>query len=99
MIIVLLLQSTYRLQLLDIGLFLPLAIAYTNGLNSLIHKSLSIVSMSKRMFWSLFQAAWTQSFTAKNIASAFKTTGIFPFNPDPMLATIQKPTSLKPVNI
>ena len=46
--------SIYRLQPLDIGLFAPLARYYTNGLNNLMHYSLGIVSMSKRIFWSVF---------------------------------------------
>jgi len=47
-------HSTHRLQLLDVGLFSPLASVYTTELNNLMHNSLGMVSMSKRFFWSLF---------------------------------------------
>ena len=43
-------HSIHRLQLLDVGLFQLLATAYTNELNSLIYKSIGIVSISKCMF-------------------------------------------------
>jgi hypothetical protein len=43
-------HSTHRLQPLDVGLFQPLATAYSNELNSLMHKGESFVTMTKRMF-------------------------------------------------
>jgi hypothetical protein len=81
-------HSTHRLQPLDVGLFSPLATAYTNELNKLMYMSLGMISMSKRMFWPLFRASWRHSFTASNIASAFAKTGIFPYNPDVMLKVL-----------
>src|SRR4051794_28505847 len=89
-------HSTHRLQPLDVGCFSPLASAYTNELNSLMHKSLGMVSLSKRMFWSLFHSAWVASFTVDNITSAFAATGIFPYNPSIVLAKIQKPLPESP---
>jgi len=82
-------HSTHHLQPLDVGLFSPLASAYTTELNNLMHNSLGMVSMSKRFFWSLFHPAWKQSFTEKNIVSAFEKTGIFPFNPERVLFIIE----------
>ena len=84
-------HSTHRLQPLDVSLFAPLARYYTNGLNKLLSDSLGIVSMSKRAFWSVFWPAWNEAFTEKNILSGFKKTGIWPYNPSPMLSTISKP--------
>jgi hypothetical protein len=49
------LHSTHRLQPLDIGMFGPLSIAYTNQLNQLQHSSLGLVSMTKRLFYPLFR--------------------------------------------
>ena len=46
--------STYRLQSLNVSLFAPLATFYTNGLNQLLSNSLGIISMIKRVFWSIF---------------------------------------------
>ena len=50
-------HSTHRLQPLNVSLFAPLANFYTTGLNALLNKSLGIVSMSKRAFWSIFLPA------------------------------------------
>ena len=41
---------THCLQPLDVSLFGPLAIYYTQGLNQLLASSLGMVSMSKRAF-------------------------------------------------
>ena len=74
-------HSTHRLQPLDIGLFGPLSKAYSKELNRLIHMSQSMVLMSKRFFWLLFNTAWKSAFISVNIASTFATTGIWPLNP------------------
>jgi hypothetical protein len=83
-------HSTHRLQPLDVGLFQPLSTAYSRHLNDLIYESLSWCKMTKRNFWMIFKAAWEESFTVKNILSAFEKTGIHPFNPDRTLTIIQK---------
>jgi hypothetical protein len=69
-------HSTHRLQLLDVGLFQPLSTAYSNELDNLTARSSGVVSMKKRMFWSIFKLAWEASFTAKNIINAFAKCGI-----------------------
>lgn len=84
-------HSTHRLQPLDVGLFSPLSQAYTQELNNLMHKSLGLVSMTKRLFWPMFKAAWEKSFTEKNILSAFEKTGIWPYKPERTIAIIEKP--------
>lgn len=73
-------HSTHRLQPLDVGLFSPLATAYTKALDQCTHGGLGWVSMTKRIFWTLFRNAWSQSFIEKNIQSAFAKTGIFPLD-------------------
>ena len=82
---------THRLQPLDVSLFAILARYYTNGLNKLITDSLGIISISKRAFWSIFWPAWQEAFISKNITSGFAKTGIWPYNPSPMLIKITKP--------
>lgn len=64
-------HSTHRLQPLDVGLFSPLAKAYSKYLDAFTNGGLGYVSMSKRMFWSIFKQAWQASFTKKNIKGAF----------------------------
>jgi DDE superfamily endonuclease len=81
-------HSTHRLQPLDVGLFSPLARAYSYELEMFMQKCQGFVSMSKRMFWPMFRTAWETSFTEKNITSAWKATGIFPFDPQKLLSVI-----------
>ena len=83
-------HSTHRLQPLDVSLFAPLARYYTNGLNTLLLDSLGMVSMSKRAFWNVFWPAWQEAFSEKNIASGFKKTGIWPYDPEMVMSKITK---------
>jgi DDE superfamily endonuclease len=85
-------HTTHRLQPLNVGLFSPLAKAYTKRLDAYIHGWLGWVSMTKRLFWPIFRDAWGDSFTPKNIKKAFKATGIWPLQPLLTLAKIQKPS-------
>lgn len=88
-------HTTHRLQPLDVGLFGPLAQAYSKHLDQFTNDGLGWVAMTKRMFWGVFKKAWRDSFTAKNIKSAFKKTGIWPLKaeitiqqlPDAVLTT------------
>jgi DDE superfamily endonuclease len=82
-------HSIHRLQPLDVGLFLPLSTAYSKALNTYTHGGLGWVSMTKRMFWSLFREAWSCSYTEKNIKSAFSKTGIWPFDPKATISQLQ----------
>lgn len=57
--------------------------------------SLGIVSMSKKMFWTIFRSAWQKAFTSQNIAFEFFKRGIFFLNPFFVLdKIIKKATSL-----
>jgi hypothetical protein len=53
--------------------------------------------MTKRMFWPMFKVSWNESFTEKNITSAFQKTGIFPFLPSLLLDRIERPVA-KPID-
>jgi DDE superfamily endonuclease len=89
-------HATHRLQLLDVSLFAPLATFYTNGLQEVMFSSLGSISITKRMFWSIFWPAWQQAFTPTNIASGFTKTGIWPFNPAIVLDKIAKSNAIPP---
>ena len=54
--------------------------------------------MTKHMFWPMFKCTWEASFVQKNIESAWKKTGIWPFQPSVILDTI-KHQSCTPLNI
>ena len=60
-----------------------------------MYKSIGIVSMSKRMFWPMFQASWNEAFTSANITFAFAKTGVFPFDSSKTLIIIQKKEELQ----
>ena len=84
-------HSTHRLQPLDVGLFSLLSTAYTKQLNHHMFNSMGRVSITKRLFYPMFRAAFAESFTEKNIESAFEKTGIWLFNPEKVLSKIRKP--------
>lgn len=85
-------HTTHRLQPLDLGLFRPLATAYTKRLDAYTHGGLGWVSMTKRMFWPLFRDAWQESFTVKNIIKAFEKAKIWPLQTEISVAELEKPS-------
>ncbi|KAG5892730.1 hypothetical protein JTB14_001101 [Gonioctena quinquepunctata] len=72
-------HTTHRLQPLDVGVFGPfkakLKIAFNDWHVNNPGKTLTIYNIPK-----LAKIAYVESFNCKNIASAFETTGIWPFN-------------------
>lgn len=90
-------HTTYRLQPLDVGLFQPLFTYYSVELNQVMHNSGGMVFMSKRFFWPLFKRAWDKAFTEKNIQGAFRKAGIWPTNGIQVIAVIQRPIIVSPV--
>jgi hypothetical protein len=90
-------HSTHRLQPLDVSLFNPLANYYSQNLDDWLRKSHGICSMSKRHFWSLFKPAFDTAFSADNIASGWRKTGIYPLNSEVILSQVRvsesRPTS------
>jgi hypothetical protein len=90
-------HSTHRLQPLDIGVFSPLATAYSKEIDQLIQSSHRFSRLTKRNFWSLFRTAWKSALTFENIRSAFATPGIFPLNARKVLDQI-KITTPSPIS-
>jgi DDE superfamily endonuclease len=85
-------HTTHRLQPLDISVFSALSIAYSKQLNALQHKSLGLVSMSKRLFYPLFRDAFEEAFEKSRIERAFEKAGIWPFNPSAIINILEKPS-------
>jgi DDE superfamily endonuclease len=81
-------HSTHRLQPLDVGCFLPLSTCYSTEINRLLDASKGISSLTKRTFWSVFKPAWNKSMSESNILSAWKKTGIWPYQPSIILSAI-----------
>src|SRR5277367_4652811 len=75
-------HSTHRLQPLDVSLFSPLSQAYTSQLAEFLAATQGLVGISKREFWGNFWPAFKASFTRDNIESAWKNTGLLPWDPE-----------------
>jgi hypothetical protein len=88
---ILLPHLTHCLQPLDVGLFQPLATAYSQQILNLMSNSLGLVLMNKQLFWPMFKALWQASFSEKNITSAFAKAGIFLYKPSEILDKITRP--------
>jgi hypothetical protein len=56
------------------------------------HKSLALVSMTKRLFYLLFRDAFKEAFTKQQIERAFEKAGIWPYNPSIVVDILKKPS-------
>jgi hypothetical protein len=81
-------HTTYRLQLLDVSLFLPLATNYSQSLEQFSQQTEGYSGLSKRDFFILFWPAYIKAFTASNIDSRWRKTGLFLLNPDVVLSKL-----------
>jgi len=88
-------HSTHLLQPLDVGLFSPLQKYYGKAADDHIRDTRT--GVAKGTFWSFYSTARRQAYTKQSIKSAFRKTGIHPFNPDAVLTQIagftEPPTS------
>ena len=78
-------HSTHKLQPLDCGNFLPLAIFYGQEITAILTDSEGETSMTKRMFYGCFKPAFEKAFCVENIESAWKKTGLWPYDPSLVL--------------
>ena len=83
-------HSTHRLQPLDVSLFGPLSQAYTNQLVDFFAATQGLVGISKREFWGNFLPAFKASFTRANIESAWKKTGLLPWDPEVVYKQVRR---------
>src|ERR1700716_3671025 len=87
--------TTHYLQPLDVGLFQPLSIAYSKALDKTIYKSQSFISMTKRLFWTIFKEAWGVAFIVENITKAWVKAGVYPVDSSKTLAMIESKPELE----
>ena len=83
-------HATHRLQPLDISLFAPLAVRYSQGLLNWINITGSTLNFSQRDFFALFWTAFEQAFTKDNIQSSWAKTGLAPFRPEVVLDQVKE---------
>jgi hypothetical protein len=79
-------HSSHLLQPLDVGCFSPLKRAYSREIEALIRHHINHIT--KLEFLPAFKTAFTQSFTAANICSAFQGSGLIPLQPDVVLSKL-----------
>jgi hypothetical protein len=82
-------HSTHRLQPLDVALFSPLAIYYSQELDVFIRDCQGLSSITKRDFFRLFWPAFIKAFSVDNVCSAWRRTGIHPFDPSEVLRPLE----------
>ena len=86
-------HSTLEAQPLDVAVFGPLKVHWTNVCHNYFQKNPGKV-LSKFTFNSLFSQAWMKSVLPESIIHGFKKCGVHPFNP----SAIAVPQSSKPGN-
>ncbi|EUC26702.1 hypothetical protein COCCADRAFT_42287 [Bipolaris zeicola 26-R-13] len=84
-------HATQSLQPLDVGVYSPLATAYSIELTNLLHSDQGLLNMRKSDFLRIFWAAYTSAFTADNILSSFRASGIHPREPDVVMKRFKTP--------
>lgn len=89
-------HSTHSLQPLDVGIFSPLATAYSKQLEEFLHKSMGLSHITKQDFFRLFWPAWEQALSSRNILSSWKTVGISPLDPEIILQRFTKKKDSRP---
>jgi hypothetical protein len=89
-------HTTHRLQPLDVSLFAPLALRYSQQVDQFQHQSRGLSKVSKRDFFSFFEPAFEQSFIAANIHSAFAKTGLYPLNSSVVVSDLPSAASSRP---
>lgn len=65
--------------------FRPLTTCYSQALDAHTRQSLGLSSVSKRDFFAIFYQAFDKAFTAENIRSGWRKTGIEPWDPGQVL--------------
>jgi hypothetical protein len=89
-------HSTHSLQPLDVGIFSPLSRAYSDQLEGFLHACQGLSSITKRDFFRLFWPAWGKALSVQNINSAWKSTGLAPFDPEVVLKKFSKKEDQRP---
>ena len=81
-------HSTHLLQPLDVALFAPLQSAYGSAVAT--HTRTTRTGINKALFWDFYKLAKHEAYTKNNIKSAWRATGVYPFNPNKVLAELEK---------
>ena len=80
-------HSTHLTQPLDVGIFQPFKHHHTEAIDAAVRAG--NMEFSKLDFLASFQAIRASTFTKSSILSAWKNTGLIPYNPNVVLAKIE----------
>ena len=86
-------NTTHMTQPLDQGIFGPLKKKWAEACQSFMTANPGMV-VTRYSFSSLFSEAWLSTMTPKNIAAAFRTTGIYPLSQDAVDIPTEQKVSL-----
>ena len=84
-------HTTHLLQPLDVGPFGPLQKYYSKAADD--HMRDTHAAVIKGTFWKYYSAAHQQAYTKENLNSAWRRTGIHPFNPNAVITQLVAPPS------
>jgi len=82
-------HTSHKLQPCDVAVFAPLKNAYRDQVDRLERGGVGTVG--KQHFTYLYSPAREKAFHQRNILAGWKASGLYPFNPDRVLADIPKP--------
>lgn len=86
-------HSTHRLQPLDVGLFSPLATAYTTIFDRQWQAHEGRLYVNKARFFGILMQAWHRAVTSDNIQGSFAKAGIYPHDRSLVINKVFRPTA------
>lgn len=90
-------HTSHKLQPCDVALFSPLKAAYRDQVDRLERGGVSTIG--KQHFTYLYSPARERAFTEKNVLAGWRSSDLYPFNPDRVLTQIPKPVAEPTVSV
>jgi hypothetical protein len=85
-------HTSHKLQPCDVGPFGPLKIYYREEVERMYRAGIKMIG--KPHFTQLYDRARKRAFTERNIRSGYRKTGLYPYDPNVVLDTIDCPSSV-----
>jgi hypothetical protein len=82
-------HTSHKLQPCDVGVFSALKSAYRDQVEQM--ERAGVGTIGKQHFTYLYEPARKKAITPRNIMAGFRGSGLFPFDPDRVLADVPKP--------
>ena len=90
-------HTSHKLQPCDVGVFAPLKTAYREQVERLFRGGANMIG--KQHFTLLYDRARQFALTCRNIRSGWSKAGLWPFNPERVLATMSRPIDIHTVQL